>query len=140
MLKCAIWYESKLKIFFKTCRKTFDGSNYNIKRPLPTHAAHSIPGTSPEGPNLQNLQETFRRLSGNQYKNWWFNENFFRSNSPCIKYPVLFYRENKYLKFLNGDVHVTSKGSSCGTSQMPNDGNKHIKLILTGYSKLYSEK
>ena len=68
-----------------------------------------------------------------------------------------FYWKNKYLKFLNGDVHGTSTGPSCGTSRGPNDGKfwgrprdfghirflnstqKHIKPTLTGYSRLYSE-
>ena len=55
------------------------------------------------------------------------------------------------------DVHGKSTGPSCGTSRRPNDGTfwrrsrdlghtcflnstqKHIKLNLTGYSRLYSE-
>ena len=54
-------------------------------------------------------------------------------------------------------LHGTSTGPSCGTSWEPNDGtfwgrprdvghtgflnltHKHIKLTLTGYSRLYSE-
>ena len=64
---------------------------------------------------------------------------------------------SKYSKVLNGDVHRTSTGPSCGTSREPNDGtflvrprdvgqtcslnstHRHIKLTLTGYSRLYSE-
>ena len=74
--------------------------------------------------------------------------------------PVL-YRKNKYSKVLNGDIHGTSTGTSCRTSQGPNDGtfqgcprdvgqtlflksthkhNKHIKFTFRGYSRLYSEK
>ena len=69
----------------------------------------------------------------------------------------VFYWKNKYSKGLNGDVHETSMGPSCGTSRGPNDGtfwgrprdvghtcflnsaHKHFKLTLTGYSRLYSE-
>ena len=65
--------------------------------------------------------------------------------------------KNKYSKVLNVDVYGTSTVPSCGTSRGPNDGTfwgrprdfgqirflnstqKHIKLILTGYLKLYTE-
>ena len=69
----------------------------------------------------------------------------------------VFYWKNKYSRGVNEDVHRTSTGLSCGTSQGPNDGtfwgrlrgvghtcflnstHKHIKFTLTGYSKLNSE-
>ena len=35
---------------------------------------------------------------------------------------TVFYWKNKHAKVLNGDVHGTSTGSSCGTSQGPDDG------------------
>ena len=35
-----------------------------------TQPAPDVPGTSPEGPNVQDLQVTFRGLSGDQYRNW----------------------------------------------------------------------
>ena len=72
-------------------------------------------------------------------------------------YITVFYCENKCSKVLNGDAHETSTGPSCGTSRGPNDGTfwghprevghtcflnptqKHIKLTLTGYSRLHSE-
>ena len=81
----------------------------------------------------------------------------FRSNSPCIKFIPVFYRKNKYSNVVNGDVRQTSTGNSCGTSRGPNFAtfqgcprgvsqtcflnsiHKHIKLTLTGYSRLYSE-
>ena len=70
---------------------------------------------------------------------------------------TVFYWKNKYAKVLNGDVHGASTGPSCGTTRVPDDGTfwgrprdvglicflnstqKHIKLILTGYSRLYSK-
>ena len=39
-----------------------------------THPARDVPGTSPEGPNIQDLQGTFRGLLKDQQKNWWFDE------------------------------------------------------------------
>ena len=84
----------------------------------------------------------------------------FRCNSPCFTHRLLFFTEkkNKYAKVLNGDVHGTSKGPISGTSQAPDDGafwgrprdvghtcfflnstQKHIKLTLTGHSRLYSQ-
>ena len=72
-------------------------------------------------------------------------------------YITVIYWKNKYSKVLNGGVHGPVTGLSCGTSQGPNDGTfsgrlrdvghicflnstqKHIKLTLTGYSRLYSE-
>ena len=55
-----------------------------------------------------------------------------------------FYWKNKYSKVLNGDVHGTSTGPSCGTFGgrsrdvghicFLNLTEKHIKLTLTGYS------
>ena len=35
-----------------------------------TQPAPDVPGTSPEGPKVQDLQVTFRGLSGDQYRNW----------------------------------------------------------------------
>ena len=43
-----------------------------------TQTAHDVPETSPEGSlnalTSKDLQETFRGLWGDQYKNWWFYE------------------------------------------------------------------
>ena len=113
----------------------------------------------PKGPNIRDLHGTFKRLSGDQYRNWWYNKKlFFRCNSPFVTHLFLFfYRKHKYLKVLNGNVHRTSLRTSCGKSRGPNDGtfwgrprdvsdtcflnstHKHIKLTLTGYSRFYSE-
>ena len=41
-----------------------------------------------------------------------------------------FYRKSKYSKVLNGDVHGTTTGPSCGMPRGPND-RKYIKLAAT---------
>ena len=87
---------------------------------------------------------------------------FFGCNSLCFTHLFLavFYGKNKYSKVLNGDVHGTSMGPSCGTFrrrtndgtfwERPQDGGhtcfvnstqKHIELTssLTGYSRLHGE-
>ena len=85
-------------------------------------------------------------------------ELFFRCSSYCFTDLFLFFTgKKKYSKVLNVDVHRTSTGPSCGTSWGTNDRKfwgrprgvghtcflnstyKHIKLILTGYSRLDSE-
>ena len=38
----------------------------------PEHDSRDVPWRSPKGPNVRDLRETFRGLSGDQYKNWWF--------------------------------------------------------------------
>ena len=82
-------------------------------------------------------------------------ELVFRSSSYCFTDLFLFFTgKKKYSKVLNVGVHRTSTGPSCGTSWGPNDRKfygrlrdvgqtcflnstyKHIKLILTGYSRL----
>ena len=70
---------------------------------------------------------------------------------------TVFYWKNKDSKNLNRDVQGTSMRPSCGMSPEPNDEmlwgrlrdvghtcflnrtHEHIKLILTGYSRLHSE-
>ena len=70
---------------------------------------------------------------------------------------TFFYWKNKYSKVLYGDVYWTSTGPSSGTFWETNNGTfwgrprdvghicflnstqKHIKLTLAGYSRLYSE-
>ena len=79
----------------------------------------------------------------------------FRCNGLCFTHLLLlFTAKNKYSKILNGDVHGTSTGPSCGVSQGSNDAtfwgsprdvgdicllNSTEKLVsklstLTGYS------
>ena len=83
---------------------------------------------------------------------------FFRCISLCFIHLLPFFTEkNKYPKVLNGGVEGTSTGPICRTSRGPNDGTfwgrprdvghtcflnptqKHIKLTLTGYSRLHNE-
>ena len=46
----------------------------------------------------------------------------FISDVPCIAYLFLFfYTKNNYSNVLNGDVHETSTGLSCGASREPNN-------------------
>ena len=116
-----------------------------------THLARDVLGTSPEGPLKVLMSGTNTKIDDLMKK------LFFRCNSPCYTHLFLFYLKNKYSKGLNGDLHGRSTGPSCGTSRGPNDDtfwgrprdithtcflnstHKHIKLPLTGYSKLYSE-
>ena len=110
--------------------------------------ASQVLAKSSKGPNVWDLPETFRILSGDQYKNWWFNKKlFFRCNSSCIYIYSSFYRKIKYSKVLNGEVRRTSQGPNDGTfwehprdvshTGFLNSTRKHIKLILTGYSRFY---
>ena len=114
-----------------------------------THPAHDILGASPESPLKILTSRAYRGPSGdsqgtNTKIDSFMKKLFFRSNSP--------YRKNKYSKVLNGDVRRASTGPSCRTTLGPNDGTfqghpvsqscflnsiyKHIKLTLTGCSRL----
>ena len=74
---------------------------------------------SPKRTNVQDLQETFRRLSEDQYKNLWFVEKkLFRSISLCVTC-FCFYKKGKYSEVLNGDIPGTSTAPTCGTSRAP---------------------
>ena len=46
---------------------------------------HDVPGTSPEGSNIRDLQGTFREI----------NDLMIGSNSPCITYLFLFLHEEQ---------------------------------------------
>ena len=117
-------------------------------------------GTSPEGPLKVLTSGIFRGPSGDSYRTKkniddLIKKVFFRCNSLSFIHLLLFFTEKKiyiYSKVLNGDVHDTSTGPSCGTSRGTNDGTfwerprdlghilflnstqKHIKLTLTSYS------
>ena len=121
-----------------------------------------VPGTSPEAPLKILTSGTSKGPSGesqgtNTKIGDLMKKLFFRGNSLCIIHLFLFFTEKKYSKGLNGDVHGTFSIPSCRTSREPNDEtfrgrprdigytcslnstHKHIKLPLTGYSRLYSE-
>ena len=124
-----------------------------------TQPARDVPGMSPKGRNVRDLHGTFRGLLRNQQKNWWFDKKrcFLDAIVFVLHNFTVFYWKNKYAKVVNGDVHGTPTGPSCGTSRGPNDGTfwgrprdvghicfqnstqNHIKLTSTGYSRLYSE-
>ena len=132
--------------FFETRLLT----NYPAVRRRPM----DVPGSSPKRPNVRDLQRTFRRLLKNQQKiDNLIKKMIFRCNSYCLTHLLLFfYWENKYSNVLKEEVHWTSIGPSCGTSQWPNDGTflgrswevghicfldstqRHTKLTLTSYS------
>ena len=48
--------------------------DYHRKPPSGTRLPGDMPWRSPKGPNVRDQQGTFRELSENQYKNWWFYE------------------------------------------------------------------
>ena len=65
--------------------------------------AHDVLGTSPGGPlkvlTSGTYREPFRRLSEDLSKfNDFIEKLFFRSNSPCITYLLLFFTEEKMFK------------------------------------------
>ena len=48
----------------------YNSEDYHRKHPAGTRRPGDVPWGSPKGPNLRELQKTFRGLSGDQYKNW----------------------------------------------------------------------
>ena len=60
--------------------------------PAGTQRPMDVPWRSPKGPNVQDLKETFRELSGEQRKtNDLMKKLFFRCSSPCITDIFLFF-------------------------------------------------
>ena len=132
---------------------------YQYFQQVNSQLARDVPGTSPKGPPKVLTSGTSRDLQGTNTKiDDLMKKLFFICNTPCFTHLFLFfYWRSKYPKGLNGDVHRTSTGPSCGTPRGRNDGmfwgrpraadhtcflnssHKHIKLTLTGYSRLYSE-
>ena len=130
-----------------------------------TQPAHDVLGTSLEGSLKVLMSRTYRRHSeGSQGTNKKIDDlmklmidDFQKQQSSYYVSIPVFYRKNKYSKVINGNVHGTSTGPSYETSWGPNDGtlqglqqdagqtyfldssNKHIKLNLTGYSRLCNE-
>ena len=119
------------------------------------HDVRDILWRLPKGPNIRGLHGTFKGLSGDQHKNWWYNKKlFFRCNSPCITHLFLFFLQKEQIF---KSFKWTSLRPSCGKSRGPNNGtfcgrprgvsdicfldstHKHIKLTLIGYSRFYSE-
>ena len=127
--------------------------------------AHDVLGTSPEGPLKVLMSRTYRRPSeGSQGTNTKIDDliklmidDFQKQQSQYYISIPAFYRKNKYSKVINGNIQGTSTGPSYETPWVPNDGtlqgrqqdvgqtyfldstNKHIKLTLSGYSRLCNE-
>ena len=94
-----------------------------------TQPADYAPGTSPEGSLKVLTSGTYRGPSGdsqgtNTKTDELMKKLFFKSNSPCITYVILFSTGKKYSKVIRDvrDVHGTSMGPSCGSSRRPSDG------------------
>ena len=126
----------------------------------PTQSVHDVLGTSPVSHLNVLTSGTYRGLSGDQSKNWWFNKKWsFRSNSLCITYLFLFLHEeqNDIQKFDTGtstgrlwdQVAGRSGDQIMGCSRHVRgtlvkyvffkSTHKHIKLTLAGFSRLYNE-
>ena len=135
---------------------------YNISSPADTRRPGYVPWRSPIGLNVWDLQGTFRRTPRGPTQKLiiWWKKCFLDAIALVLQiyYYFLLKKINaQVLKVLKGDVHVMSTGPSCRVSKGPNDGRfwwrlgdvghtclsnstlKHIKLTLTGYSRLYSE-
>ena len=139
--------------------KILKGDSVHLKDSQPTR---DVCETSREGPlkflTTGTSRGPSRDCNGTNIKiDDLMKKLFFKCNSPCFTHLSLFFNGKKYSKVLNGDLHRTSTGSSGRTSWGPNHGtfwrrpwevrhtcflnytHKHIKLTLTGYSRLYSE-
>ena len=118
----------------------------------------NVSGTSPKGSLKVLMSGTSRGPSENsQVTNKIIDDLMNKAIVLVLHIYYCFYWKNKHSKVINGDVHGTCTGPSCGTSRGPNDRtflgrlrdvgdtyflnstHKHIKLTLTGYSRLYSE-
>ena len=101
-------------------------ANLLLVMSISSQLASNVPWRSSKGPNIRDLQGTFRGLLVNQHENWWFNEKMKKVFLDAIVFVLhiyyCFYWKNKYSKVLNWDVHGTLTGPSCGMSRGPNDG------------------
>ena len=61
-----------IRNYFRVIHITVE--DFHMKHPAGTRRHGDVPWRSPKGPNVQYLQGTFRQLSGDQYKDWWFYE------------------------------------------------------------------
>ena len=95
-----------------------------VKYPASTRRPGDVPWRFPKGPNVRDLQGTFRGLLGNQQKNGWFDEKKCFLDAIVFVYTSItdFCWKNKYSKVLNREIHGTSTGPSCRTSRGPDDG------------------
>ena len=144
---------------------TFTSAFYTVwifvdaTNPSGTRRARDVSWRSPKGPNVWDLQGIFMGLLGDQLKKWWFDEKvFFRCNSLCFTHVLLIFTGKTIIQKLwivtatgrlrdpvaghPWDQMIGRFGDVHGTSVIYvflNSTQKHIKLTLTGYSRLYSE-
>ena len=79
---------------------------YHRKHPARTRRPCDVPWMSSKGSNVKDLKRTLRRLSGNQYKTWWFYEKYFSE----VMVLVLLQKEQLFKSFKWGrprDVYGT---------------------------------
>ena len=99
---------------------------YDNKFPTGTQRLLKVPWRCSKGTNIWDLQGTFRGLLVDQHENWWFNEKmkkvFFRCNSTCFTYLLLFLLEKQIFKSSKLGRQQDTYGTSCGKSQGANDG------------------
>ena len=127
--------------------------------PAGTRSPGDVPWRSPKGPNVQELQGDLQGTLRGPTKNRWFDKKkcfldataFVLHNYYCLQLEKQIFKSCKWGR--PRDVYATS----CRASREPNDGmfwgrprdighicfensiQKHIKLTLTGYLRLYSE-
>ena len=124
-------------------RKCIDTRKFLCQIQPLTQLAREVPGTS----------------LGHKQKDWWFNERsvFFLDAIALVLH--IYYWKNKYSKVLNGDVTQLQEVPRTKLQDVPgtkwwdvlgtsarrrsyiffNSTQKHIKLTLTGYSRLFSD-
>ena len=117
-----------------------------------------VPWSFTKGPNIRNLQDLQGALQGPNTK---FDDLIKKFSLDAIVLVLdicyCFLLEKKNSKFLNGDVHRTSTWLCCGMFWGSNAGtlwrclpdvaprcflnstHKHVNLILSGCSRLYSK-
>ena len=95
----------------------------------PTQPENYALGMSPEGSLKVLTSGTYKGSSGdsqgtNTKTDELTKKLFFKSNSPCITYVILFSAGKKNSKVIRDvrDVHGTSMGPNCGSSRRPSDG------------------
>ena len=63
-----IWWSFAIDLYSNVLFQIFDYFPARTRRP------GDVPWRSPKGPNVRDLQRTFKGLLGNQQKNWWFDK------------------------------------------------------------------
>ena len=72
---CDAFWENEGKIHEGGCVKESFFENFQVGIvPAGTRRRGDVPWRSPKGPNVRDLQGTFRGLLRDKQKNWWFDE------------------------------------------------------------------